>query len=159
MPFVRLYLDLIREAFSGVRPWFRIFIWKSLELWSDLFSWEQWGEEKGTRLGLVVIVDVRLSWSSLPIIVCAGTVLLWTGIYSAKHEVWLTVWLRRHVTQLISVALLMIVLQLPLDGLRLRVMSVFGAASDVLPLCSLGGALVSHRGGGGGLAVECVVWQ
>ena len=36
----------------------------------------------------MVIVDVHLSWSSLLLItIGAGTVLLWTGIYSAKHEV------------------------------------------------------------------------
>ena len=45
---VRLYLDLVGEAFSGVRPWFRILIWQSVELWSDLFS-----EEKRKGDGLV----------------------------------------------------------------------------------------------------------
>ena len=62
MPFVRLYLDLIGEVFSGVRPWFRILIWKSVELWSDLFHcYSKEGKEEGTRLGLMVMVDVHLS--------------------------------------------------------------------------------------------------
>ena len=87
MPFVRRYMDWIGEVFSGVQPLFSILIWKSVELWSDLSPWLQWGEEEGTRLGLMVIEDVRLSWSNMLIIVGAGTVLLWTGIYSAKHKV------------------------------------------------------------------------
>ena len=84
MAFMMLYLDLIGEVFSGVQPWFRILIWKSVELWSDLFPWLPWGEEEEARLALMVIVGVRLSWSSVLIIVGAGTVLLWTRIYSAK---------------------------------------------------------------------------
>ena len=39
MTFMRIYLDLIGEAFSGVRPWFRILIWNLVELWSDLSPW------------------------------------------------------------------------------------------------------------------------
>ena len=39
-----------------------------------------------TRPGLMVIVGELLSRSSQLIIVGAGTVLLRTGIYSAKHE-------------------------------------------------------------------------
>ena len=67
----------------------------------------------------MVIVDVRL-----PIIVGAGTVLLWTGIYSAKHNVRLIDSMRlwRLVTLLIAVGLLMIVPRLMLGGVCLRVM-------------------------------------
>ena len=35
MPFVRHCLDLTGEVFSGVRPWFRILIGKSVELWRE----------------------------------------------------------------------------------------------------------------------------
>ena len=37
LQFVRLYLDLIGEVFSGVRPWFMIFF-KSVELLIHLFT-------------------------------------------------------------------------------------------------------------------------
>ena len=36
---MRLCLDLTGEVFSGVRPWFKILIEKSVELWSDSFQW------------------------------------------------------------------------------------------------------------------------
>ena len=61
MPFVRLCLDLTGEVFSGVRPWFRILIGKSVELWSDSFQWLLEEEEEGTRPGLMVIVEENLS--------------------------------------------------------------------------------------------------
>ena len=149
MPFVRLYLDLIGEVFSEVRQWFRIFIWKSEELWSDLFLWLQWGEEEGTQLGLMVFVGVRLSWSSWRILVGTGTVMLWTEIYSVKHEELLinSMRLRRLVTLLIAIGILMIVPLLMLRGVLLRVMCLVRNQLDVPPLCSHGGLLVSDPAG------------
>ena len=109
IPFVSLCLDLTGEVFSVVRPWFTILIGKSVELWSDSFLWLLWGEEELTRPGLMVVVGELLSWSSQLIIVSAGTVLLWTGIYSAKHEELLidSMRLRRLVTLRTAVGTLM----------------------------------------------------
>ena len=124
MPFVRLCLDLTGEVFSGVRPWFTILTEKSVELWSDSFQWLLWGEEEVMRPGLMVIVGELLSWSSQRIIVGAGTVLLRTRIYSAKHEELLidSMRLRRLVTLRIAVGTLMTV-PLPMPGgVHLRVM-------------------------------------
>ena len=47
MPFVRLCLDLTGEVFSGVRPWFAILTEKSVELWSDSFQWLLSGRRGG----------------------------------------------------------------------------------------------------------------
>ena len=70
-----------------------------------------------TRPGLKVIVGELLSRSSQLIIVGAGTVLLRTGIYSAKHEELLidSMRLRRLVILRIAVGTLMTV-PLPMPG-------------------------------------------
>ena len=124
MSFVRLYLDLIREAFSGVRLWFTILIWNSVELWSDLSPWLQWGKKGGGAAWFEGDCRRELSWSSLPIIVGAGTGMMWTGIYSARPELRLidSMRLQRLVTLLIAAGALMIVPRLMFCDVRSRLM-------------------------------------
>ena len=95
----------------------------------------------------MVIVGVLLSWSSQLIIVGAETVLLWTGIYSAKHEELLidSMRLRRLVILRIAVGTLMTASANA--WWRTLKCHVFGAESDISPLCSPGGALVSYPAG------------
>ena len=94
----------------------------------------------------MVIVEEHSSWSSRLIIVGAGTVLLWPGIYSAKHGEVLkdSMRLGRLVTLRIAVGTLMIV---PLSGGVHLKGHVFGAESDIPPLCSPVGAHVSDPAG------------
>ena len=62
-----------------------------------------------------------------------------------------------HNTLLITLGLMMIVPRLMLGGVRSRVGHVFGAESDILPLCSPGGALVLDPMGKAELLNACMV--
>ena len=53
MPFVRLCLDLTGEVFSGVRPWFRILIGRSVEYYYGVIRSNSYCKEKVRGCGLV----------------------------------------------------------------------------------------------------------
>ena len=91
----------------------------------------------------MVIVGLHSSWSSLPIIAGAVTVLLWTGIYFAKPGVRLIDSMRLQRSLLSNFCRTLDDCGSANDWWRSLKSHVFGAESDVPPLCSPGGVLFS----------------